>query len=143
VAVSSGLHFSKPFWVALSIVYFYCLFLMYAAFLILSGDLLDSYTEMKMVDAKKLTGVRLVVMVFVLIGYPVILSRFSKYAKCVTVALTAWATIMYIEDYFVLYGMIEYPEAKLIALVQSLRPVFILSLIWMCFELTFSPQPRD
>ena len=116
---------------------------MYAVFLILSGDLLDSYTEMQMVDAKKLTAVRLVVMVFVLIGYPVILSRFSKYAKYVTVALTAWATIIYIEDYFVLYGMIEYPEAKLIALVQSLCPVFILSLIWMCFELTFSPQPKD
>jgi len=141
--VSTGLQFSKAFWVALSIVYFYCLFLLYAFFLILSGDLLDTYTDMQMAPAKKLTSARLVVMVFGLIGYPIILSRFLKYAKYVTVALTAWATIMYIEDYFVLYNIVEYPEAKLITLVQSLRPIFILSLIWMCFELTFRPQPRD
>ena len=141
--MSTGLQFSKAFWVALSIVYFYCLFLLYAFFLILSGDLLDTYTDMQMAPAKKLTSARLVVMVFGLIGYPIILSRFLKYAKYVTVALTAWATIMYIEDYFVLYNIVEYPEAKLITLVQSLRPIFILSLIWMCFELTFRPQPRD
>ena len=104
---------------------------------------MDTCTDMQMAPAKKLTSARLVVMVFGLTGYPIILSRFLKYAKYVTVALTAWATIMYIEDYFVLYNIVEYPEAKLITLVQSLRPIFILSLIWMCFELTFSPQPKD
>ena len=50
---------------------------------------------------------------------------------------------MYFEDYFVLYALVEYPEVGLITLLQALRPFLIVSLIWMSFELTFSPQPRD
>jgi hypothetical protein len=50
---------------------------------------------------------------------------------------------MYIEDYFVFYRLIEYPHGSLIDTVHLLRPIYILSLIWMCFELTSSPQPRD
>jgi hypothetical protein len=42
-----------------------------------------------------------------------------------------------------LYNMVEYPEGGVISLVQSLRPILIISLIWMCFELTFSPHLTD
>jgi len=112
-------------------------------FLISPGDVLNPEIATQYYFAIKLTTVRLVVIVFGLVAYPVILSWFLKYARYVTVALTAWALIMYIEDYFVLYSMIEYPQGSSIDAVHLLRPIFIVSLIWMCFELTFIAQPRE
>jgi len=112
-------------------------------FLISPGDVFNLEIAAQYYFAIKLTTVRLVVIVFALISYPVILNRFFKYAKYVTVALTAWAFIMYIEDYFILYSMIEYPEGSLIDVVHLLRPIFIISLIWMCFEPIFIAQPKE
>lgn len=137
-----SLQFSKAFWITISVVYSYLLFVLYV-FLISPGDIFNSEIATQYHFAMKLTAVRLVVIVFGLIAYPVILSRFLKYAKYVTVALTAWAFIMYIEDYFVLYRLIEYPHGDLIDIADLLRPILIISLIWMCFELISSPQPRD
>ena len=137
-----SLQLSKAFWIALSIVYSYCLFVLYV-FVISPGDVLNPEIATQYYFAIKLTTVRLVVIVFGLIAYPVILSWFLKYAKYVTVALTVWAFIMYIEDRFVLYSMVEYPPGSLIDAVQLLRPISIVSLIWMCFELTFIAQPRE
>jgi hypothetical protein len=141
-SVCKSLQFSKAFWITISVVYSYLLFVLYV-FLILPGDIFNSEIATQYHFAMKLTAVRLVVIVFGLIAYPVILSRFLKYAKYVTVALTAWAFIMYIEDYFVLYRLIEYPHGDLIDIADLLRPILIISLIWMCFELISSPQPRD
>ncbi len=137
-----SLQLSKAFWIALSIVYSYCLFVLYV-FVISPGDVLNPEIATQYYFAIKLTTVRLVVIVFGLIAYPVILSWFLKYAKYVTVALTVWAFIMYIEDRFVLYSMVEYPPGSLIDAVHLLRPISIVSLIWMCFELTFIAQPRE
>ncbi len=137
-----SLQLSKAFWIALSIVYSYCLLVLYV-FVISPGDVLNPEIATQYYFAIKLTTVRLVVIVFGLIAYPVILSWFLKYAKYVTVALTVWAFIMYIEDRFVLYSMVEYPPGSLIDAVQLLRPISIVSLIWMCFELTFIAQPRE
>ena len=140
--VCKSLQLSKAFWIAISIVYSYCFFVLYV-FLISPGDVLNPEIATQYYFAIKLTTVRLVVIVFGLVAYPVILSWFLKYARYVTVALTAWALIMYIEDYFVLYSMIEYPQGSSIDAVHLLRPIFIVSLIWMCFELTFIAQPRE
>lgn len=137
-----SLQLSKAFWITISIVYSYCLLVLYA-FSIFLGDVLDPEIAAQYYIALKLTSVRLVIMVLGLIAYPLILTWFLKYAKYVTLLLTAWVITMYIEDYFVLYAMVKYPEGGLNALVQSLRPIPIFSLIWICFELTSSPQPRD
>ena len=140
--VFKSLQLSKVFWVAISIVYSYCLLVLYA-FSFFLGDVLDPEIAAQYYIALKLTSVRLVIMILGLIAYPLILTWFLKYAKYVTLLLTAWVITMYIEDYFVLYAMVKYPEGGLNALVQSLRPIPIFSLIWICFELTSSPQPRD
>jgi hypothetical protein len=140
--VCKRLQLSKAFWITISIVYSYCLFVLYV-FLVSPGDVFNPEIATQYYFAMKLTTVRLVVIVFGLIAYPVILSRFLKYAKYVTVALTAWAFIIYIEDYFVLYKIIEYPDRGLIDKVHLLRPIFIVSLMWMCFELTFMAQPME
>lgn len=112
-------------------------------FLISPGYALNPEFATQYYFAIKLTTVRLVVVVFGLIAYPVILIWFLKYAKYVTVALTAWAFIMYIEDYLILYSMIEYFQGSSIDAVRLLRPIFIVSLIWMCFELTFIAHLRE
>jgi hypothetical protein len=140
--VCKSLQLSKVFWIAISIVYSYCLFVLYV-FLISPGYALNPEFATQYYFAIKLTTVRLVVVVFGLIAYPVILIWFLKYAKYVTVALTAWVFIIYIEDYLILYSMIELSQGSSIDAVSLLRPIFIVSLIWMCFELTFIAHLRE
>ncbi|MDC1339901.1 hypothetical protein N8207_05525, partial [Planktomarina temperata] len=55
-----------------------------------------------------------------------------------TIALTAWAVAIYIDDYLVLYRIIEYPERGIVVFIQTIRPIFLASLLWMSFELTFT-----
>ena len=140
--VCKSLQLSKVFWIAISIVYSYCLFVLYV-FLISPGYALNPEFATQYYFAIKLTTVRLVLVVFGLIAYPVILIWFLKYAKYVTVALTAWVFIIYIEDYLILYSMIELSQGSSIDAVSLLRPIFIVSLIWMCFELTFIAHLRE
>ena len=91
----------------------------------------------------KLATVRLVIVAVALLVYPMILFRFLKYAKYFTVALTAWAVAIYIDDIFVLTEVIKYPESGLITSIQSLRPILIVSLLLMSIELVFRPLTAD
>jgi hypothetical protein len=91
----------------------------------------------------KLATVRLVIVAVALLVYPMILFRFFKYAKYFTVALTAWAVAIYIDDIFVLTEVIKYPESGLITSIQSLRPILIVSLLLMSIELVFRPLTAD
>ena len=79
----------------------------------------------------KLTAVRLVVVAIVLSVFPVILFRFFKYAKYFTVALTAWAVAIYIDDIFILTDIIQYPKSGLIRLIESFRLIMIICLLWV------------
>jgi hypothetical protein len=91
----------------------------------------------------KLAIVRLVIVAIALLTYPVILFKFFEYAKYFTVALTAWAITIYIDDNFVLLGIIQYPESALISLVQLVHPILIASLLWMSIELIFLNTAKD
>ena len=130
---------SKTFWITMSISYAFCFSALYA-YATLPEHLLDPNITAQNKDTLKLSIVRLMIVSLALIAYPIVLFKFIKYAKYVTVALTSWATTMYIDDYFVLVGIVEYPDSGLISLVQSSRPIIILSLIWMSFELIFRSQ---
>ena len=134
-----GFELSKIFWVTTSITYAFCFSALYA-FTTLPEHLLDPNNTAQIKATLKLSTIRLVIKSLALIAYPIILLKYFKYAKYVTVALTFWATSIYIDDYFVLMGIVEYPDSGLISLVQSSRPIIILSLIWMSFELTFRSQ---
>ena len=50
---------------------------------------------------------------------------------------TAWAVCMYIDDYLVLYDIVQYPDTGLVKVVFALRPFVITALAWMCLELDF------
>ena len=88
--------------------------------------------------AVRLTYVRLSIATVSLMGYPVILFSSLKYTKYITIALTAWAIAIYIDDHLVLYRIIEYPDRGVVLFIQSIRPMFLVCLLWMSFEITFT-----
>lgn len=117
--------------------YSYMLLAMYAL-ITLPADTFDTDNPEKLLAAVGLSYVRMTIGVFTFFGYPIVLFSSLKYAKHVTIALTAWAIAMYIDDSLVLYKIIEYPEGVLVSATLFLRPILIICLIWMSFELTYS-----
>ena len=132
-----NLGLSKIFWVALAFSYFFLLLAMYAI-LTLPKSTFDVNNAEHVVTAVRLTYLRLSIVAVSLVGYPIILFSSLKYAKYVTIALTAWAIAIYIDDHLVLYRIIEYPDRGVVLFIQSIRPMFLVCLLWMSFELTFT-----
>ena len=133
---------SKFFWFSMSIAYAFCFSSLYT-YATIPEYILELNNTAQIIITMKLATVRLVIVAIALLAYPVILFRFFKYAKYFTVALTAWAVAIYIDDVFVLTEVIQYPESGLISSVQSLRPILIASLLWMSVELVFRPLIAD
>jgi len=132
-----NLGLSKIFWVALAFSYFFLLLAMYAI-LTLPKSTFDVNNAEHVVTAVRLTYFRLSIVAVSLVGYPIILFSSLKYTKYVTIALTAWAIAIYIDDHLVLYRIIEYPDRGVVLFIQSIRPMFLVCLLWMSFELTFT-----
>ena len=132
-----GIELTISFWVAMSIAYAFCFSALYT-FSTVPEYTLELYNAQINITMK-LATVRLVIVATALLAYPIILFRFFKYAKYFTVALTAWAVTIYIDDIFVLSEIIKYPESGLISSIQSLRPILIASLLWMSVELIYHP----
>jgi hypothetical protein len=133
---------SKFFWFSMSIAYAFCFSALYT-YATIPEYVLELNNTAQINITMKLATVRLVIVAIALLTYPIILFRFFKYAKYFTVALTAWAVAVYIDDYFVLSEIIQYPERQLFSLVQSLRPILIASMFWMSIELVFRPLSLD
>ena len=135
--VISNLGLSRIFWIALAIVYF---FLGVAAYAILT--LPENTFELANPDhvkaAVKLTYVRFAFISVVMVSYPIVLLSSLKYAKFFTIALTAWAIAMYVDDYLVLYRIMEYPERGIVVALLITRPILLVCLLWLSFELTFT-----
>ena len=133
---------SKFFWFSMSIAYAFCFSALYT-YATIPEYVLELNNTAQINITMKLATVRLVIVAIALLIYPIILFRFFKYAKYFTVVLTAWAITIYIDDYFVLSEIIQYPESQLFSLVQSLRPIMIAGLFWMSIELVFRPLSLD
>ena len=131
------LQVSKLFLASLLMCYFYMLLAIYAL-ITLPAATFDISNPEKLLAAVGLSYARMAIVVVAFFGYPIVLFSSLKYAKHVTIALTAWAIAMYIDDYLVLYKIIEYPKGVLVSAVLLLRPLLIICLIWMSFELTYS-----
>ena len=130
------------FWLSISIAYAFCFSALYT-YSTVPEYTLELYNNAQINITMKLATVRLVIVATALLAYPIILFRFFKYAKYFTVALTAWAVAIYIDDIFVLTEVIKYPESGLITSIQSLRPILIASLLLMSIELVFRPLTAD
>ena len=136
-AMIRDLGLSKIFWAAMAVTYFFLVLSMYAI-LTLPESAFDADNAEHVMAAVRLTYVRLAIVAVSLVGYPIILFSSLKYAKYVTIALTAWAIAVYIDDHLVLYRIIEYPDRGVVLFIQSIRPIFLVCLLWMSFELTFT-----
>ena len=132
-----NLGLTKVFWVALAFSYFFLLLAMYAI-LTLPKSTFDVNNAEHVVTAVRLTYVRISIVAVSMVGYPIILFSSLKYTKYVTLALTAWAIAVYIDDHLVLYRIIEYPDRGIVLFIQSIRPLFLACLVWMSFELTYT-----
>ena len=132
-----NLGLTKVFWVALAFSYLFLLLAMYAI-LTHPKNTFDMDNAAHVMTAVKLTYVRLSIVAISLVFYPIILFNYKKYIKYVTIALTAWAIAVYIDDHLVLYRIIEYPDRGIVVFIQSIRPMFLVCLLWMSFELTFT-----
>ena len=98
-----GIELTISFWVAMSIAYAFCFSALYT-YSTVPEYTLELYNNAQINITMKLATVRLVIVATALLAYPIILFRFFKYAKYFTVALTAWAVTIYIDDIFVLSG---------------------------------------
>ena len=132
-----NLGLTKVFWVALAFSYLFLLLAMYAI-LTFPKSTFDVNNAEHVVTAARLTYVRLSIVAVSLVGYPIILFSSLKYTKYITIALTAWAIAIYVDDYLVLYRIIEYPDRGVVLFIQSIRPMFLVCLLWMSFEITFT-----
>jgi len=133
----SNLGLSKLFWVSLAFVYVFVILAVYSI-VTLPENTFSADSSEQVMAAIKLTYVRLSLAVVSSVVYPILLFSSLKYTKYVTIALTAWAVAIYIDDYLVLYRIIEYPERGIVVFIQTIRPIFLASLLWMSFELTFT-----
>jgi hypothetical protein len=133
---------SNFFWFSMSIAYAFCFSSLYT-YSTIPEYTLELNNNAQINITMKLATVRLAIVATALLAYPIILFRFFKYAKYFTVALTAWAVAIYIDEIFVLTEVIKYPESGLISSIQSLRPILIASLLWMSIELVFRPVSVD
>lgn len=131
------LQVSKLFLLALMTCYFYVLVAMYLM-LTIPDSMFDTDNPGKVLVALKLSYVRLLIAAVFLFGYPIVLFRSLKYAKHLTIAITTWTIAMYIDDYLVLYQVLEDSKRGLVIAIIWLRPILIICLIWMSFELTYS-----
>jgi hypothetical protein len=131
------LHVSKLFLISLLMCYLYMILVIYAI-ITLHPSMFDIDSPKKVLATVELADARMMIIVGVLFGYPIVLFSSLKYTKHVTIALTAWAIAMYIDDNLVLYKILEYPNKVLVRATLLLRPLLIICLIWMSFELTYS-----
>ena len=131
------LHVSKLFLISLLMCYLYMILVIYAI-ITLNASMFDTDSPEKVLATVELAYARMMIIVGALFGYPIVLFSSLKYAKHVTIALTAWAIAMYIDDHFILYKLLEYPDEVLVRVTLLLRPLLIICLIWMSFELTYS-----
>ena len=133
----SNLELSKLFWVSLAFVYVFVILAVYSI-VTLPENTFSADSSEQVMAAVKLTYVRLSLAVVSSVVYPILLFSSLKYTKYVTIALTAWAIAIYIDDHLVLYRIIEYPDRGIVVFIQSIRPMFLVCLLWMSFELTFT-----
>jgi hypothetical protein len=133
----SNLELSKLFWVSLAFVYVFVILAVYSI-VTLPENTFSADSSEQVMAAVKLTYVRLSLTIVSSVVYPILLFSSLKYTKYVTIALTAWAVAIYIDDYLVLYRIIEYPNRGIVVFIQTIRPIFLASLLWMSFELTFT-----
>ena len=82
-----------------------------------------------------LSVVRLIFISVILFVFPVLLFTSLRHLFYFMIGITAWVSMVYLDDVLVLYNIMQYPQSAAINAVMTLRPFAIIGLLWMCFEL--------
>ena len=130
---------TRPFWVSFCVTYTIAFLAIYGMISVPEGVFNAENSNEGMI-AFKLSKIRVLFIALSMIVYPILLYTSLNWSKYFAIAVTAWAVAMYIDDHLVLYRIIEYPERGIVALLQAIRPILIISLLWMSFELTMKPS---
>jgi hypothetical protein len=83
----------------------------------------------------KITYFRIPMILIFISVFPILLFRSLAQAFLFIRIITAVAIVIYIDDHLVLYKYLEQPERLAVRVALFLRPVSIMSLLWMTFEL--------
>jgi sensor histidine kinase YesM len=125
---------SRVFWAFTALIYLSGL-LAIAAILVADYDALQRAGTVGERVVFHLSFIRLTFISVALIVFAFLLFTSLQRLFYFLVGVTAWVVMIYVDDMFVLYRIIQYPQAPIINMVFALRPVVIIGLIWMCFEL--------
>lgn len=128
--------FSRLFWLSTAIVYIVGVVAIVALINPTVNAFLEAADAPKLV-ALKLNYVRLPVVCLSLFVFPFLLwtslARTLIFLRLVTAALV----FAYIDDHLVLYKIIEYPNLPIFQFALFLRPLAIMAMVWMTFEVHF------
>ena len=127
---------SLVFWAAFIFVYMVGISAILAIFLV-DLDAVFEGQEYSALLAFKLSAIRVAVISAAMITFFILFWTKTKAASLFLKVFTAWAVCMYIDDYLVLYDVVQYPETVLVKVVFALRPFVITALAWMFLELDF------
>ena len=127
---------SLAFWAAFAFVYMVGTLAVLAIVLVDLDAVFDGQTYSEGLTFK-LSSIRVSVIVCAMITFLILFWTKIKTATYFLKIFTAWAVCMYIDDYLVLYDIVQYPDMGLVKVVFALRPFVITALAWMCLELDF------
>jgi hypothetical protein len=88
----------------------------------------------------KIIYVRLPLLITLLTVFPILLFKSVTKALWFMRYATAIAVFFYIDDHLVLYEIIGFPERATVKLAIFLRPIIIMAMLWMTFELHFKAK---
>lgn len=85
----------------------------------------------------KLNLIRLPIICLVLLALPYLLWSSLARALLLMKFATAVSIVIYIDDYLVLYEIVGYPKLAIFKIALFLRPIAIMAVLWITFELQF------
>lgn len=128
--------FSHIFWLSTAIVYIVGVVAIVALLNPTINAFLETADAPELV-AVKLNYVRLPFVCLSLIVFPLLL--WTSLVRTLIFLRIAVAAVVfaYIDDHLVLYNIIEYPNLAIFQLALFLRPLAIMALLWMTFEVHY------
>ena len=127
---------SLPFWIASTVLYAIGFFAIVALINPVVYQFLQA-AQVPQIVAIKLNLIRLPLICLVLFAFPFLLWNSLEQALLLVKFVTALVIVFYIDDHLVLYELTGYPKSAIVKISLFLRPIAVMALLWITFELHF------
>ena len=127
---------SLAFWFSFVLLYL----IGFVAIAALANPTLDEFlltADAPQIIAIKLNYVRLPAILVIMLMFPLLLWKSLEMTLWLMRLATASAIVFYIDDHLILYEIIEYPKLVIFKVALFLRPMAIMAMLWITFELHF------